>query len=171
MASKAPNWEAEPVTDDEILEALCTVAQARPLPTPASPKAVAEAERVIGFPVPPLLRRLYTEVANGGFGPGEGVLGVSGGRPQGNFCDIAELYQDGPDPSGRVPAGLVLIYDWGCTIWSLVDFRDPAGAMWCNHEGELWPTGITLGEWLVATSAGTLTVETLLEGQPGSQII
>ncbi|MFC8512815.1 SMI1/KNR4 family protein [Streptomyces sp. NPDC057257] len=108
------------MTDDEVVEAVRAVAQARTLPPPATPEAVAAAEDVIGFPLPSLLRRLYGEVANGGFGPNEGILGVSGGSAQGHFADIAELYQDGPDPSGRIPAGLVLIYDWGCAIWSLV---------------------------------------------------
>jgi hypothetical protein len=150
------------VTDDEVVEALRIAAQAGTLPPPATPEAVAAAEESIGFPLPPLLRRLYVEVANGGFGPNEGILGVSGGAAQGNFADIAELYQDGPDPSGRIPAGLVLIYDWGC------DFRDPTGAMWCNHEGEHWPQGMNLTEWLTGTLTGTLTVEALLESQPTS---
>ncbi|MEU5532080.1 SMI1/KNR4 family protein [Streptomyces sp. NPDC020362] len=152
--------------DDEVVEAVRTAARGRSLPPPAAPEAVTAAEDVIGFPVPPLLRRLYTEVANGGFGPAEGVLGVRGGHAQGHFLDIAELYQEGPDPSGTVPAGLVLMYDWGCTLWSLADFRDPAGPMWCIHEGQLWPQGITLGEWLLGTSTGTLTVERLLETEP-----
>ncbi|MET7737151.1 SMI1/KNR4 family protein [Streptomyces sp. NPDC005402] len=156
------------MTDDEVVEALRVVARAGTLPPPATPEAVAAAEEAIGFPLPPLLRRLYVEVANGGFGPNKGILGVSGGAAQGNFADIAELYQDGPDPSGRIPAGLVLIYDWGCTIWSLVDFRDPEGVMWVNHEGECWPQGVNLAEWLTSTLAGTLTVETLLESQPPS---
>ncbi|MFE5096176.1 SMI1/KNR4 family protein [Streptomyces sp. NPDC056638] len=138
------------------------------MPPPATSEAVAETEEVIGFLLPPLLRRLYIEVANGGFGPDEGILGVRGGAFQGNFADIAELYQDGPDSSGHIPAGLVLIYDWGCTLWSLVDFRDPTGPMRCNHQGEHWPQGITLAEWLTSTLAGTLTVDTLLEGQPAS---
>ncbi|MFF0151836.1 hypothetical protein [Micromonospora sp. NPDC005203] len=49
-----------------------------PLPPlePASVPAVDDAERVLGHPLPPLLRRIYLEVANGGFGP---VLGVAGG--------------------------------------------------------------------------------------------
>ncbi|MEV5172160.1 SMI1/KNR4 family protein [Streptomyces flaveolus] len=156
------------MTDDEVVEALRIVARAGTLPPPATPEAVVAAEEVIGFPLPPLLRRLYVEVANGGFGPDEGVLGVSGGAAQGNFADIAELYQDGPDPSGRIPAGLVLIYDWGCAIWSLVDFRDPAGAMWCSHEGECWPQGVNLAEWLTGTLERTLTVEALLHSQPTS---
>src|SRR5690349_24092886 len=47
-----------------------------PEPTPADPQAVAEAERVLGYALSPLLQRIYLEVANGGFGPG--VLGVAG---------------------------------------------------------------------------------------------
>ncbi len=44
-----------------------------PLPAtlvPAAQEAVEEAERAVGLPVPPLLRRLYLELGNGGFGPG-----------------------------------------------------------------------------------------------------
>src|SRR3954464_14202084 len=41
----------------------------------ASHDAVAEAEAALAHPLTPLLRRLYLEVGNGGFGPGYGVLG------------------------------------------------------------------------------------------------
>ena len=34
---------------------------------------------MLGFHLPPLLRELYTQVANGGFGPGYGILGLEGG--------------------------------------------------------------------------------------------
>jgi hypothetical protein len=33
----------------------------------------------MGFSLPPLLGRLWVEVANGGFGPGYGLLGLNGG--------------------------------------------------------------------------------------------
>jgi hypothetical protein len=33
----------------------------------------------LGFPLPPLLRELYTQVGNGGFGPGYGIFGLEGG--------------------------------------------------------------------------------------------
>ncbi|MFJ6086527.1 hypothetical protein ACIQI8_34590 [Streptomyces sp. NPDC092369] len=115
-------------------------ARARTLPPPATPDAVTAAEETIGLPLPPLLRHLYVEVA--------------------------ELYQGGQDPSGHIPAGLVPPYDWGCTNWSLDDFRDPAGPMWCNPQGEHWPQGVNLAEWLTGTLAETLTVRTLLESQP-----
>src|SRR3954471_10895845 len=39
---------------------------------PARKKRVDEAQRIIGQPLPGLLRALYLEVANGGFGPGYG---------------------------------------------------------------------------------------------------
>jgi len=33
----------------------------------------------MGFALPPLLERLYSEVGNGGFGPGYELCGLSGG--------------------------------------------------------------------------------------------
>lgn len=39
-----------------------------PLFPPAKAAEVDEAERRLGYALPPLLRRLYTEVADGGFG-------------------------------------------------------------------------------------------------------
>ncbi|MER5217892.1 SMI1/KNR4 family protein [Streptomyces sp. NPDC002838] len=153
------------MVDDEVVEAVRDRAAGGNPPAPATPAAITEAEQTIGFPLPPLLRRLYLEVANGGFGPAEGILDVSGGAPQGDWNDLAEIYQEGPDPSDRIPAGLVPVYDWG-TPWSLVDFRDLVGPMWCTHEGDCWPQGITLAEWLVETMAGRLTVESVLSTQP-----
>ncbi len=41
--------------------------------------ALDAAEAELGFALPALLRRLYLEVENGGFGPGAGLLGVEGG--------------------------------------------------------------------------------------------
>jgi SMI1 / KNR4 family (SUKH-1) len=46
---------------------------------PASEEQLAATEAVLGFPLPPLLRTLYAEIANGGFGPGVGIRGALGG--------------------------------------------------------------------------------------------
>jgi hypothetical protein len=46
------------------------------LPSPAPGAALEEAEARLGFPLPAPLRRVYSEVANGGFGPGGGLLSV-----------------------------------------------------------------------------------------------
>jgi SMI1/KNR4 family protein SUKH-1 len=46
---------------------------------PASLEQLQATEAALGFPLPPLLRALYAEVANGGFGPGAGISGALGG--------------------------------------------------------------------------------------------
>src|SRR5262245_23166208 len=47
-----------------------------PLPAPASEAALDAAEARLGTPLPASLRRLYAEIANGGFGPGGGLLPI-----------------------------------------------------------------------------------------------
>jgi hypothetical protein len=66
----------------------------RPLPEPATEDQVAAAERHFGVALPPLLRRLYLEVANGGFGPGPGLLGVSGGWRSVKGRSMEQLYDE-----------------------------------------------------------------------------
>ena len=45
-----------------------------PLPAPASAATLDRVEAGLGMPLPGILRRLYVEVADGGFGPGTGLL-------------------------------------------------------------------------------------------------
>lgn len=143
------------MTEDDLVSALREIACAVGLEPAATEAGIAEAERVIGSPMPPLLRRLYMEVGNGGFGPG--VLGVPGcNYAGGTFEDIADLLRNGPDPDGKIPHGLVLLHDWGCAKWSLIDFRDPDGAMWGNDSGELFPENMNLSEWLAYWVEGRL---------------
>jgi len=49
---------------------------------PATEDQLQETEEVLGFPLPPMLRALYSEVANGGFGPACGLRGVLAGAPK-----------------------------------------------------------------------------------------
>lgn len=123
---------------------------------------MAEAEQVIGYRLPPLLRRLYLEVANGGFGPRDGVLGVSGGAWVGDWADIVDVYT--AFRSDRHPAWLVWLFDWGCAIWSLVDCRDPAGPMWgwdpngCCLDHGLFSQHMPLADWLAKALDGSLEI-------------
>lgn len=48
---------------------------------PATEEQLHITEERLGFALPPLLRSLYGNVANGGFGPGLGLHGVYGGYP------------------------------------------------------------------------------------------
>lgn len=46
---------------------------------PATEDQLRQTEAILGWPLPPLLRALYTSLANGGFGPGAGIWGAVGG--------------------------------------------------------------------------------------------
>ena len=51
--------------------------QLSPAPPPASEPDVLTAERDLGFALPPALRQLYLQVADGGVGPGGGVFSLA----------------------------------------------------------------------------------------------
>jgi hypothetical protein len=44
--------------------------------TPVTMEELAQAEEQLGFALPALLRRIYLEVGNGGFGPGYGLFAL-----------------------------------------------------------------------------------------------
>jgi hypothetical protein len=100
---------------DSIERAMATPAEI-PLPRAASEEQLAAAERRLGFALPPLLRRLYTEVANGGFGPGAGILGIAGGWATDRHQTVEDLYAEMLDTvqENRAwvwPGGLLPIVD------------------------------------------------------------
>jgi hypothetical protein len=75
-----------------------------PMPLPASEAAVADAERRIGRPLPAILRRLALEVADGGFGPGGGLLSLE--RMASEFTLLTAVPQgprDQPWPKRLLP--------------------------------------------------------------------
>lgn len=162
------------MTDDDIIEAILRATDSEKLPAPASEAGISEAQRVIGHPLPTLLRRIYLEVANGGFGPhGYGILGVPGVEWSddgyyGEWDDIVDVHRafsvPDPDlpPSHDVPPYMVWLFDWGCAIWSLVDCRDERGQMWGwdpnggHFEDPLFPLNMTLSEWLIKWLDGNL---------------
>ncbi|MGW0209153.1 SMI1/KNR4 family protein [Streptomyces sp. NPDC003233] len=164
------------VTDDEVLAAVKARVQAgRPTewrdspltPAPASAEALAEAERIIGYPLPPLLRRLYTEVANGGFGPCGGIEGLRDGHTS-DGPSMLEVYlqYDEPDPDPEAPPapphGVLLFCDHGCATWSMLDCRHPEGQMWWWDQGERHKCDLMLREWLSMWLEGKLE-----DGIPG----
>jgi hypothetical protein len=73
---------------------------------PATHAQIDRASRQLGIPVPAVLRTIYVEVANGGFGPGYGLLGVDSGATDDSGANLERAYVllSAPDP--EVP-------DWG----------------------------------------------------------
>jgi hypothetical protein len=109
---------------------------------PATDLQLAETERLLGFALPAALRGLYKEVANGGFGPGYGIVGAMGGARDSEGDRIADLYRIDREPrpleeSGVArdnpawfepfynewPRHVLRFVDWGCCIWSCIDAR------------------------------------------------
>jgi hypothetical protein len=78
-----------------------------PLPAPADPATIGRAEAALGVSLPPFLSRVYAEIANGGFGPGDGLLGL------GEAIAAYARMRTGADlPRGRSwPAGLLPVVE------------------------------------------------------------
>ena len=90
-----------------------------PLYPPASSSDVENAEKALALELPPFLRRLYLEVGNGGYGPGAGLLGIEGGYPDFDGQTLATIYQR--FRTGKWPAQILPLWDWGDAMWSCVD--------------------------------------------------
>jgi hypothetical protein len=118
-------------------------------------ETLAHAEALIGRPFPPLVQRLYGEVANGGFGPGLGLLPLAVSESDEQTSAPAEessvvgTYTEFRRHSW--PAELLPVCDWGCAAWSCVD-TSAAEATIVTHDDVAGATVTTfsLASWLEA---------------------
>jgi hypothetical protein len=134
----------------------------------ADPGHVADDEKQLGFSLPPLLKQIFTEIGNGGFGPGYGLIGLTNGVPDDTGKTgpaIYRMFRDGDpeDPTWAWPKGLLPICHWGCAILSCVDCADPGFRMrifdpnvhgngdWTDAFFEESPS---FGEWIRAWASG-----------------
>ncbi|MGW7195359.1 SMI1/KNR4 family protein [Streptomyces chryseus] len=89
-----------------------------PLFPPVTPAEVEYAERTIGRRLPELLRRVYTEVANGGFGPDRGLASLTdGSRAPGHLTDwpsAVSIHQR--NRAKGLPASWLYLTSGGCTM-------------------------------------------------------
>lgn len=102
------------------------------LAPPLSPGEIQRIETSLGFKLPEPLRRVYSEVANGGFGYSYGLLGLSGGPRNEDGQDAVGLYlsyreTDPDDPLWKWPLGLLPIGHLGCAMFHCVQCSDPEG--------------------------------------------
>ncbi|MFF6981298.1 SMI1/KNR4 family protein [Streptomyces sp. NPDC008343] len=157
------------MTEDELIAMVRKQTPADNLAPVAAPTVIAAVEAEVGHPMPRFLRRLYTEVSNGGFGIDGWECASLSPLPDHYFCDgedILELYRSFTTPTQdpgdeTVPPGIVPIMDRGCTMWTLVDFRTPDGRIWVWDGNEccrkLCPTTITsVREYFAEGIAGRL---------------
>jgi len=136
----------------------------RPRP-PVSAEVLAEAEARLGFPLPPQLRALYTQIGDGGYGPGRGLHYLLGD----DWSLVAHAEHKcvagaaAGDPSWWPPR-LVEFVSWGGHYTSCVDCSGPPYPVWfydpdCNVEDAtqadyLYPEADSLEDWLWAWLGG-----------------
>lgn len=122
-------------------------------------------EKKLGFTLPNLLRRLYLEVSNGGYGPSYGILSFGEGLKADYNLDIIETYEqfcqiDPKDPFWKWPRKLLPICNLGCGMYICVDCSTFEGAtVWFepnpHNDGETWDNSFicftnSIEEWLIA---------------------
>ncbi|MET8454318.1 hypothetical protein [Streptomyces sp. NPDC005209] len=83
------------MTDDEIINRIREEDADGELPPPAPPEAVAELEEAVGHPMPPLLKRISLEVADGGFGRWGEALSLT--DTVYSFSDSRRLLEEYPE--------------------------------------------------------------------------
>lgn len=123
---------------------------------PATIAAVHAAERALGYGLHPFHRRLLTEVGNGGFGPGAGLIGLPGGAPgvDGHFLvEFSHLLLLEPGTSS-LPGPTVVLCDWGCGVWGCIDCE--TGAVLTIAEDGLKDSGQTICAWFEDWVSGVI---------------
>ena len=121
----------------------------RKIGPPATPELMKATEQKLGFTLHPLHRRLLETVGNGGFGPGDGLVGTANGSldVEGrSFSELREVLW----PNTNVK--LVPLCDWGDGIWSCIDAA--TGSVITMSESGLFDIGQSLQSWLEEWVAG-----------------
>ena len=114
---------------------------------PITADVIAETEAKLGFPLPELLKRCFTEFSNGGFGPGYGVIGI-GTVDHGAMGDLVEIYKQfetDDDPDWQ--KGMLPFCGFGCAIFSCVDCFDPDLTVYTYEYPDLNNEGIGLEDY------------------------
>lgn len=119
---------SNPETIHDMAQGLSPVPKIYP---PAAAEVIAAAEAKLGFALPPILKRVFTEIGNGGFGPGYGLYSLGTDLPDGLYpTALEELYaalrEEPPEGISPWPEGLIPVCTWGCAIDSYVDCTQPA---------------------------------------------
>jgi hypothetical protein len=116
----------------------------------ATPEVTAAAEQQLGFALHYLHKRLLEEIGNGGFGPGDGLIGIFGGALDVDDRSIIELRQV-LWPNAKFP--VVPLCDWGDGIWSCIDCV--TGGVVSMSEFRLMDMGQGFQSWIEEWVSGT----------------
>jgi|SRR6185437_1240805 len=118
------------MSEDALIAGLVAMrSRAKTVSPPVSAAAIQNAEAALGFTLPALLAKLYGQVANGGFGPGYGIMGLDGGHTNDDGDSCVKLYRKFRMPyRGKViwPDGYLPVCYGGCSLYSVLDCSSDA---------------------------------------------
>ncbi len=121
------------------------------------------AETVLGFPLPSLLRSIYLEVGNGAFGLSPLFMESFNGLAMplvDSYVGLRSESGGGADGESSWPEKLLIIYDWGCNIYSCLDCAHPEQRVLRNDNNrDLDAYALeapSFQQWLQALLDGTL---------------
>ena len=136
---------------------------------PAEATDIRVLERALGFKLPEFLHAVYTQVGNGGFGPGYGIVGTAGGVRLDNrsleSCYQEMLQLEKENAIWRWPRRLLPLANYSCGMWACADcaYTTLPMVLWDpnNLDDELrgmdarrnwgnsfWDQGLSLRMWL-----------------------
>jgi hypothetical protein len=127
-------------------------ARVPPLFVTATIEELDAAEVELGFALPMLIRRLYSEVGNGGFGPGAGLLGVKGGYADLDGRTLSDSYL--ALRTQGWPQGVLPLCEPGGGARSCADMRASGERVLTVDAGEITRTSHNLFSWLHAWVSG-----------------
>lgn len=123
------------------------------------------------------MKLIYSSVANGGFGPGYGLVGIGGGQcgfhRAGRCWHCEDEFGDlRASPGAAWPPTLLPVVDWGCAVYSSVDVSTAEGAIlrsfgdsfYDDPAAAIQPEGMRFAEWLCAWLDGVTLWDRALKG-------
>lgn len=136
--------------------------EGRPLRPPVADADLDRAEERLGFRLHPLLRRLYGEIADGGFGPEYSLFPLA--KIVRETMAKADRGVQGPADARRRywPLEAVAVLDWGCAMNAVVDCRSPEGTVLLVDPNPGLPD--RAGEWRLDAGSLAAWLENWLTG-------
>lgn len=109
----------------DIFSLLKTAAKsdvASQLYAPVNDEMLSFVELQLDVELPHFLKQIYSEISNGGIGPGYGITGIPGGHQSswGDLIESTHVLRELED----CQESWVPIIDWGCTEFTVIDCDD-----------------------------------------------
>lgn len=92
------------------------------LPPVLSIKDIEKFEQEIGYPLPELLKQLFLQIGNGGFGPGYGLFPLISDKEE-NMLNFSQDFVDCQFDFWKT-SHIPLVH-WGCGIYTFMDLDQP----------------------------------------------